>query len=266
MPHMMKPDRFSRFEDQIQRLVEGGFARLFAGYLHPREVAVQLIRAMEDHAQQGTHGQAIAPDVYIVRLNPQDHRVVLESEMDFVAALADELVEVARSLGLTLDRVPEVRLLADQDVSPHEVSVSAQHSASRRETTQAMPLAEMPAAGTDSAPRAMLIISDSQQIPLDQPIINLGRQRNNDIIIDDIRASRHHAQIRLRFGRFVLFDLGSTGGTTVNGYAVQEQALQSGDVIGLAGNTLIYVEEIPPDEATPDEPPADTQSYPPVEA
>ena len=39
----------SRLESRVERLVEGTFARLFAGRLHPREVALQLARAMEDN-------------------------------------------------------------------------------------------------------------------------------------------------------------------------------------------------------------------------
>ena len=46
----MDKNRFSQFEDRIQMLVEGGFARLFAGRLKPRDVALRLARAMEDEA------------------------------------------------------------------------------------------------------------------------------------------------------------------------------------------------------------------------
>ncbi len=258
----MKADRLSRFEDQIQRLVEGGFARLFAGRLYPREVAIQLARAMEDHCREAPSGDLVAPDVYIVRLNPEDHQAIVGSEANIAGTLANELVEMARLVGATLVHMPEVRLLADPALSPHEVAISARHSTSQRETTQAMPLARLDDAGLQAAPMAMLIVNGNHIIPLEAPIINLGRHRDNDIILDDPRVSRHHAQIRLRFGRFVLFDLGSTGGTTINGQPVQEHELQPGDVISLAGNTLIYVEEIA-EEARPDEASPDTQPYSP---
>ena len=98
---------------------------------------------------------------------------------------------------------------------------------------------------------------------LDKPVINLGRQRDNDVIVDDPTVSRHHAQIRLRFGNYVLFDLGSSGGTTVNGHPVQERVLQSGDVIGLARSRgLLYIED-GGDEAERGAP-GDTEAYPPV--
>ena len=250
----MMQDPLSRFEDRIQRLVEGGFARLFAGHLHPREVAVLLARAMEDHAR-GHDGERVAPDIYIVRLNPADHRAILSEHPDTGTAMAGELVEMAREVGLVLNQVPDVRILADQSVEPQQVIISAQHSTRQLESTQAMPLSK---AGSDSespaAPHAVLVTSSDQQIPLDTPIINLGRQRDNEIIVDDAHVSRHHAQIRLRFGRYVLFDLGSSGGTTVNGHPVREAILQSGDVIGLAGASLIYVEDGEPGDMDADRP------------
>lgn len=260
----MNGDSFSRFEDQIQRLVEGGFARLFAGTLHPRELVVRLARAMEDNATSGPDGELQAPDVYVLRLNPRDHRMILENSEDVNERLAGELVEMARTSGLKLARVPEVRLLADAGVRAHSVSASAQHTRSRHDTTQAMPLASLKVTpGQGGAPSAMLIVNGDQQVPLDKAVVNLGRQRDNDIIIDDATVSRHHAQIRLRFGSYVLFDLGSRGGTTVNGHTIQEKVLQSGDVIGLANSSsLLYLEDGSPDDDAMD-PLDDTKAYPP---
>jgi hypothetical protein len=261
----MLEDRLSRFENQIQRLVEGGFARLFAGRLHPREVAVQLARAMEDHLRQTGDGQLFAPDIYTVRLNPLDHTAILATGADVVLELSEELVEMARATGLTLIRTPEVRLLADLQVDPHHVAVTAQHASSHVDTTQAMPAGKVREASSPQAPEAFLLVENGKrQIPLNKPIVNIGRHRDNDVILDDPTISRHHAQLRLRFGHYVMFDLGSSGGTTVNGESVGERILQSGDVIGLSGCSIIYVEDAPPDSRSgPDS--SDTQTYKPVQ-
>lgn len=260
----MNGDHFSRFEAHIQRLIEGGFARLFAGRLHPREVAIRLARAMEDGAVQEAEGVVRAPDVYLVRLHPQDHRAIIESGEDITTRLAEELVELARASGLQLAQHPDVRLIADRGVPPHEVEITAQHVRPNRETTQAMPLNRLQDAVHEASPRqAMLIVNGDRYVTLDKPVINLGRQRDNDVIIDDPTVSRHHAQIRLRFGSYVLFDLGSRGGTTVNGYPIHEKVLQPGDVIGLArSSTCVYVEDGLADDH--DDPMDDTEAYPPL--
>jgi hypothetical protein len=62
----------------------------------------------------------------------------------------------------------------------------------------------------------------------------IGRVPGNDIIIDDPQVSRHHASLTLEGGQWVLRDLGSTNGTTVNGQPVTTHwVVRPGDVIGL---------------------------------
>ena len=250
-------DRFARFEDYIQRLVEGSFARLFAGRLHPREVAIHLIRAMEDHAETGEDGAVVAPDVYLVRLNPDDYACLAASQESLTRALASELLAMARVAGLSLLDGPRVRLLADPSVAPKTIAVQALSEAKElREGTQAMP--PQPPEDGSPAPRAHLVEGEGKHtIPLDRPLVTLGRQRDSHIVIESPMVSRRHAQIRLRFGRYVLYDLGSSSGTTVNGRPIREHILASGDVISLAGYTLLYMEEreVSPDEHTQPMPP-----------
>lgn len=71
-------------------------------------------------------------------------------------------------------------------------------------------------------------------------IFNLGRRVDNDMIIEDARVSRQHAQIRSTPNGCILFDLGSTGGTYVNELRITQHQLHQGDVISLAGYLLIY--------------------------
>lgn len=250
-------DRFARFEDYIQRLVEGSFARLFAGRLHPREVILHLLRAMEDNVEGGENGLAIAPDVYVVRLNPEDHAHLMAVEQDLPQALASELLEMARIAELSMLTEPRVKLLADKSMPFKTIAVLAFHEALELgEGTQ-----EMDMQGLSNGPPFQAYLMESggkHTISLDRSMITLGRQRHNHIVIDSPQVSRRHAQIRLRFGRYVLYDLGSSAGTIVNGEPVREHILASGDVISLAGYTLVYVEE---QESAPDE---RTQPMPPT--
>ena len=47
----------------------------------------------------------------------------------------------------------------------------------------------------------------------------------------------HHAEIRPDGDGFVIADLGSTNGTTVNGATVSARRLEDGDVVGLGATT-----------------------------
>ncbi len=250
----MKP--LSRFERLAERLVEGTFARLFAGRLKPLEVANALARAMEERVFVGPQGELVAPNRYWVTLHPTDYRILCKEEPALEAELASHVATLAQEAGLALPYPPVITLRVSQVIPPHQVRVEARWEppAEGEESTREMPLpptAEVGPAGPMGRP--FLIIQGVRHVDLTAPLITLGRSLDNDIIIEDRRVSRHHAQLRRRYGRYIIYDLGSSGGTLVNGYPVQECALQPGDVISLAGVELIYGEDlvtpIPPPRA-----------------
>lgn len=92
---------------------------------------------------------------------------------------------------------------------------------------------------------AFLVLQGTRVIPLNQPVILIGRRLDNHIILEDPRVSRSHAQIKLINDRFVIFDTNSTGGTYVNGRRTAQSVLYPGDVISLAGVIFIYSQELP---------------------
>jgi len=82
--------------------------------------------------------------------------------------------------------------------------------------------------------------------------ITVGRLSANEIVVDDVAASRRHAEITLDAGSDTVkvVDLGSTNGTYVNRQRINEPLkLQSGDVIRI-GQVTIYVSQ-QADEAKP---------------
>lgn len=260
----MDKRRFSQFEERVQALVEGGFARLFAGRLRPHEIALRLARAMEDGAVLDADGLLAAPNRYVVRLHPDDHASLLGTDADLAGALAQDIVVLARESGLRLATSPEVVLVADGDVDLHAVAVFAEHVGTVHQTTLSLTMSEQrptrPTRETPSLPPAYLVVDGDRYIALERSVINIGRRRDNTIVLDDRRVSRHHCQLRFRFGHFVLYDLASRGGTFVNGARVTECVLRSGDVISLAGVKLVYMV----DESTTGARPTrdgDTQMY-----
>lgn len=66
---------------------------------------------------------------------------------------------------------------------------------------------------------------------------SLGRSAANTIVMDEKKASRHHAVIRRLEGRYILVDLGSKNGTYVNGARYQARSLRDEDVIRV-GTTI----------------------------
>ncbi|HTP03332.1 MAG TPA: FHA domain-containing protein [Anaerolineales bacterium] len=93
---------------------------------------------------------------------------------------------------------------------------------------------------------AFVIVDGIKVIPLTQSLIRIGRRLENNLVLDDPRVSRTHAELRAINGRYVLFDLNSTGGTYVNGLKVTQSVVYPGDVISLAGVNLVYGQKNPP--------------------
>jgi pSer/pThr/pTyr-binding forkhead associated (FHA) protein len=72
----------------------------------------------------------------------------------------------------------------------------------------------------------------------------LGRSRQCDVVINDPNVSRRHAEVRREGDSYVLVDLGSTNGLTVNGQEVKRAALADGDQVQL-GTTALRFERQP---------------------
>ncbi len=241
----MSKGRFSHLEDRLEHLIEGSFARLFRGSLYPRDVALLLARAIEDHIAVDETGIETAPNLYHISLNPADCEALLSRAPDLAEQLARQVVTYCQEAGLHLAQHPEITLSPDKQIEPRRLHVEASHSLARHEATQILqPLAPQPPA----PPRPLepqLIVDGNRSVPLTRDIFNVGRRPDNDLVLDDPRISRHHLQLRLRYGRYVLYDAQSRGGTYVNGQRVTEHILTPGDVIQIGGTSLLYMEEDP---------------------
>ena len=71
-------------------------------------------------------------------------------------------------------------------------------------------------------------------------MISIGRLPECEITLVDPNVSRRHAEIHPRGDGFVLVDLGSTNGSTVNGVPVVERELRDGDELGFGNIRLIF--------------------------
>ena len=93
---------------------------------------------------------------------------------------------------------------------------------------------------------AFFVIEGVRIYPLVKALINIGRGLENDLVLDDMRVSRQHAQLRAVKGQFVLFDLNSTRGTFINGNRIIQAILYPHDTVALGNVILIFNQEDPP--------------------
>jgi pSer/pThr/pTyr-binding forkhead associated (FHA) protein len=85
-------------------------------------------------------------------------------------------------------------------------------------------------------------------IPVQRPVLLVGRHPECDVRIDLPKISRRHCCLALVYDRVLIRDLGSRNGVRVNGIVVDEAQLQSGDEVAI-GNLLFRVED--PDTVKP---------------
>ena len=76
-------------------------------------------------------------------------------------------------------------------------------------------------------------------------VLTLGRDKNSDIVIIDLLASRNHAMIRrLGHNDYYLIDSGSSNGSFVNSHRVAiPRLLKTGDRIQIGGSELVFEQE-----------------------
>ncbi|WP_045877725.1 ATP-binding cassette domain-containing protein [Pseudofrankia sp. DC12] len=122
------------------------------------------------------------------------------------------------------------------------------HDAGRRGTYNGQPAADP--AEVSGHTRLDREHERSNTYPLRQGTMTIGRARDNDVVITDLLASRHHASLTVRGQNVDVLDMDSANGTFVNGRRIQRAQAKQGDVIAvghhvfqLEGNLLVeYVD------------------------
>jgi ADP-ribose pyrophosphatase YjhB (NUDIX family) len=83
----------------------------------------------------------------------------------------------------------------------------------------------------------------TQRVALSDKAIRIGRTPDNDLVIPDLDVSRHHAELRKSdAGSYEIIDVGSHGGTFVNGKRVSGATLTDQDTISIGRSTFRLAE------------------------
>ena len=235
----------SRFEQLMENMVEGSVARLFKSRLEPAEIAKRLERAMESQ-QTISVRRIIVPNIYRAFLNPEDFAVIQPFRGEIEREMATYLRELADERGFSMLEHPRVELAADPAVVRRGIQVVAETTSGSPDVSGTQVMSGTQVYKTPSKGAGAMLVLDTPQgahtIPLESTLLSVGRGLNNDVILEDARVSRHHAELRYKTRRFWVSDLGSTNGTFVNGERVTEQALRSGDTLSLGGLEMVFRE------------------------
>jgi len=202
------------FERRLEHLVEGTFARVFKSGLNPIEIGRRIVREIDANQSVGVDGAIAVPNQYWVYISSADH-----TRFEEVATpLTNELIEAAR------DHINDEQYKVLGPVSVALVEAGDYPEGTLQVQAQ---WREVPVAQTN----AELVMETGERFSLGDGPFTIGRLPNCSLILGDENVSRSHATIQKSASGWVLTDVGSTNGTTVNGSKVQETLLQSGDKV-----------------------------------
>jgi hypothetical protein len=139
------------------------------------------------------------------------------------------------------------RNLADQQgIDPDPKTVALEAAVRSQQTLPT--IASSPGATTRDIPdirrQAWLRVDDDEPIVIPAAGLRIGRDDDNDIVLDDSWVSRKHARILTRPDGIFIRDRDSANGVYVNGSPIgADTTLSDGDVIRIGSTTMRY--EVP---------------------
>ena len=237
-------NKLTKLEARIQELIEIRMVGILPGVKIEKSTVQHLATAMEANIMEHD-GVRTAPNIFTLVVSPDE--TVHWQNPQLLEVLKEALQIVGREMDLEFAAPPTLSVAADAAITAGEVSIVASHKVEGIGPTDVV--IQNPARVTDEnkiPENAFLIIDGRKVFPLNGLVVNIGRRLENHLAIDDPRVSRTHAQLRVIKGRYVLFDLNSTGGTFINGQRTSQSILYPGDVISLAGVSLVFGQDNPP--------------------
>ncbi|MET9294486.1 DUF3662 and FHA domain-containing protein [Streptomyces sp. NPDC003077] len=264
-----------RFEQRLEGLVNGTFAKVFKSEVQPVEIAGALQRECDNNATIWNRDRTVVPNDFIVELSTPDY----ERLSPYSGQLGDELsgmvrdyakqqrytfmgpikvhLEKADDLDTGLYRVRSRTLAAS--TSQHQPP--GQPAAAQRPTAPRTPPPgghvsppPMPASPPPGAPAAYRPASsgassyaqtrrwieiNGTRHQISSPSLVLGRSTDADVRIDDPGVSRRHCEIRVGTPSTIQ-DLGSTNGIVVDGQHTTRATLRDGSRIVVGSTTIVY--------------------------
>lgn len=238
--------KLDQLEARLRSLFEDQITAILPGLSAEDRLIHKLTLALKQNIVEQKGNSALAPNIFTLI-------VAVESaakwrEPGVMDALRNIISAAVKDVGLRLETQPAITITIDETFSERDIAVIASHKLEPMEDTKGMVIeAEKDPRNAETLPEnAFLIVEGVKVYPLKDSVVNVGRRMENHLVIDDPRISRNHAQLRAINGRYVLFDLNSTGGTFVNGQRTSQTVLYPGDVISLAGVALIFGQDNPP--------------------
>ena len=245
-----------RFEKRLEGLVEGAFAKVFKGVVHPVEILNAMQREAEAHKAILAGGRTLVPNRYVIDLSPYDHsrlapyaaalaQELAQSQAEFIGeqgwtVYGDVIVEIERGEGLDTGMFRVTAEVYTGGGEPAPMPASYDPGPGYQQPYGPPGGYGHPGPPMGGGRNARLVSNDGRTYPLSVGSTVIGRGDQANLRLPDVGISRRHARLDFDGGQVVLTDLGSTNGTSVNGQRVSAVALNPGDMIQIGTTTLTF--------------------------
>ena len=232
-----------RIENQLKTFVEEKLTRLFSSE-NDKSLATMFLSIIIQNAVETAPDRLTSPDLFFLVV-PQVEVEGWMEKKSLLDEIANEIYVHITETGMAMNNYPRIVIEASDD--PHQklplINAFVTPLSDPLVNTTAFVIQDEDLPDVSLPPNALIIVNGDLTFHLQNPIINIGRKSTADLVIDDPQVSREHLQLRARDGRYILFDLGSLGGTFINNKSIQVSTLVSGDVIRIGNTNLIYSDE-----------------------
>jgi hypothetical protein len=223
-----------RFEQRLENMVYGAFARVFRSAVQPVEIAAALERECDNNAQILSRQRRAVPNDFHVELAGTDFDRLAPYDSTLLQDLTQQLQEHADQQHYVFPGPVTIAFESATDLSTGRFRI---RSRAQAKVTSNSNLTRQ------RQPRAVIEVNGTRH-PLAPPGLVIGRGTEADVRINDPGVSRRHIEF-LVFNReggldIEVGDLGSTNGMLVDGHRVQRTAVQDGSRVKI-GNTTITV-------------------------
>ena len=220
-----------KFEQRLEQMISGAFAKAFRSAVQPVEIAAALQRECDNNAQILSRERRIVPNDFHVELSRTD----LDRLAPYDTALADEMrsqvEEHAQQQGYVFPGPVTIGFEEADDLTTGRFRIRSQAQA--KVTSDATHTQVRRA-------RALLEVNGTRH-PLNPPGLVVGRGSDADVRINDPGISRRHVKFEVAQGsglQVTVRDLGSTNGMLVDGHRMARTTLRNGSTIKIGNTTM----------------------------
>jgi len=93
----------------------------------------------------------------------------------------------------------------------------------------------------EKLPEEAFLVLGGMIFPIESSIFSIGRNLENDLVLNDPTVSRFHAEIRYVDDQFVIVDTNSSSGTFLNNKKITINKLVSGDIIQISHKPIMFI-------------------------